>query len=73
MRSGLTAATLGGVSGSVLGQGRSASRPYLELIIYETQNGDPSKRLDTWAKEVFVPALKGAGVNAFGCFSLAVG
>lgn len=45
----------------------------LEMILFNSQIGQPWTRLDSWAKDSLGPLLTKSGVSAWGCFSLELG
>lgn len=54
-------------------QGSSPERRCVEMILFNSQIGPPSARLESWAKEVFAPFLAKNSFPAWGCFSLELG
>jgi hypothetical protein len=70
--SSLSIAAAGGLTSSTQAQGQN-ERPFYELILYQCQNGEPLKRLESWLKDSLIPAMNETKKNPFGCFSLAVG
>jgi hypothetical protein len=56
-----------------LAQGSSPERRCVEMILFNSQIGQPWTRLDSWTKDVFAPFLAKSAFPAWGCFALELG
>lgn len=69
---GISFAALGGLTGQGAVQSKE-TRPYYEMMIFDSQIGEPFSRLQNWAETALVPSLTKVGVKGLGCFTLELG
>ena len=77
IKSSLAAASLGGLSSSLVGAAAEApgdgAREYYELRLYHLRRGTKQKLFDDYYREAAIPALNRAGLGAVGVFNVMTG